>query len=578
MLRDDLAALRLLFPSKSVEILLAGAVEPKPSIDNAGELFKYLIDRARQELLLGRDGSWKDSDRRESAYVPYPLVQRILDIVHRLRPDTCLTLPIGVDQSFTRWIQIPYGIGVHDKLHINIIANFVWASILNWAMSAGFNRADIDLQNLDIPPSVTPANSGELLTGEMWQKEIRSMYQEGGYQVLLDHYLRDYNTPYKNINFVTNQSPVARVGPSVSDSLAIGSIGSDLSRYLKAQQETKATDTNTPDYWLLGADIGGTLTKCQLFGFWVDQGRTMPLSSPFLMSTLPLPGKVGSPVDYAQRLVKLVKEKLDAEVKEDPGSVLKGLNHSRLVIGVSWLGPVRENHVAGTSGVLQYFGPFKRNIPENRIDDVWKVDIAGTVLQAWIKQFEDQFQGNGTPKGIPFVALLNDGDAEAVGDVLLAGNEARRSASKSPQVTLAIVKLGTGLAGALLEGGDGNLSLLPGLFEWGKLVLDVGAPRWSTYPQGAAAGYLSKKCLPRLAKMRGAETGYFQQDDADSAEIGLLLETGSKGLEGYKKLRAECGVILAKLRPPWGVPVSEKFCVTYTMIPKVIRTFFTRFA
>jgi hypothetical protein len=200
---------------------------------------------------------------------------------------------------------------------------------------------------------------------------------------------------------------------------------------------------------------------------------------------------------------------------------------------------------------VTYFGPLSAKIPDNKIDDIWHVDIAEAVAAVWHREFG----------GRPFVSLLNDGDADAIGAVVLSSSlrskkAFRTNTGESTPTVLSVVKLGTGLAGTVLIDGNDGLSLSPGLFEWGKMVLDLAAPPREGFPQGVAAEYLSKRCLPRLAARNGRANMCFHRDGPDSGEIGLILQTflqrGAARVASYRLLRRECGAELASRHSPWG--------------------------
>jgi len=571
LLRDDLAAECLLFPSNNIDELFDKHNQTEhldTTNNNAGELFDHLLKVAKTKMGLNQDAIWEEKARdghfpalEKPLYVPFPLVRRITNIIFSLQSSTCFNIPIRIDRSTIEWVHLPYGISKDDHLNKRVLASFLLSTVLNRAMSSGLSRAEIDLENLSIPSLTkgneeTDNNSERLMQPKDWRKTIQHLYVDGGYNVLLDRYLRDYNSQRKSVHFETRLSPDTQFGSDKLNTLAVGDICKDLKQYLASESnrkdaKNKGKGTSTPDFWLLGVDIGGTLIKCQLFGFFNCSETFKELDPVFRMSTTPESRKPFSGQDsitestdeYATRLVELIKKRA--------GSKLEQINHSRLVIGLAWPGPVREDHLNGTSGLLKEFG-LSHIILQNRIDDIWKIDIVGAVSRAWKKEFNND--------KIPFISLLNDGDADAVGAVVLANNHG--SNEHTNDNVLSVIKLGTGLAGAILKTFDGHgLSLIPGLYEWGKIVLDVAAPPNSGFPQGVAGEYLSKKCLPRLAELWGKKGGFFQYKDApDSAEIGLILETAdsSEPDKAYNKLLVECGSIQGNRRPMYGVPVSAE--------------------
>ena len=210
-------------------------------------------------------------------------------------------------------------------------------------------------------------------------------------------------------------------------------------------------------------------------------------------------------------------------------------------IGITWPGPVRDNKVSGTSGILQQFYPLSRNIPQNQIEDIWKLNIVDTFKKEWKKNFcffkEHMQQG----KKPPFVSLVNDGDAEGMGAVAYPIFEDKKK-SNNPEnntekdKTLIVIKMGTGTAGAIFK----DESLVKNLNEWGKIILDLGAhpllcktQKVVPYPVGTVNHYLSQKTMPRLATE--FNENFNQIEQLDSLEIGLILNVGKINIEEIKK-------------------------------------------
>jgi len=586
VLKDYLAARCLLFPGKEQKLALEGETKETaitPPDHTAGDLFTYLLGAAREPMSLEQDARWESSeDAPKPIYAPFPLIRRITGIINRLLPQQCFAIPLSIDRLPTEWIYIPHGIKKGDKDATRILANFLLATVLNRAMTAGLRYAEIDLQNLSKPQC---SKEGWMAPAD-WQELVRDTYCNGGYETLLGRYLRDYNTQRDNVAFrarlardlgETSKSQkvprwrLERDSGETSESpkaLAIGGIQKDLARYLEAN--------GNPDFWLLGVDIGGTLTKCQLFRFKPSTQHLESAGTVFHMSTRLSRderadlGKVQdtterarkATTDFAARLVALVRKRSTTRGLPEKGGY-------RLVLGVTWPGPIRENHIAGTSGILEQFG-LSRDMKKNRIEDIWEIDVAKAVGLAWEKAC------GWAPLD---VSLLNDGDADAVGAVVgMEGLGAPSGDDSDPRV-MSVVKLGTGLAGAVLDAERGRLLLRPGLFEWGKIILDLGGPRrkpfpqgGAPFPQGVAADYLSKRCLSQLASQLASRlgTGKFQnRDDPDSAEIGLILETAKMAKteppdEPLGRLLLECGALQAERRPPFGTSVSaEVFKLVY---------------
>ncbi len=487
-------------------------------------------------------------------YAPFPLIHRITTIVHRLMPDNCFAIPLNIDHQPTEWVYLPYGIKQTDNntdaMLKRILTNYLLAAVLNRGMAAGIRYAEIDLRNLSTPRDTGPDWMGPA----HWQRLVEAEYNDGGYETILGRYLRDFNTLRENVALKARLALDVREANAQPKALAVGAVREDLGRYLKT--------TEQPDFWLLGVDIGGTLTKCQLFHFVSGCCDLDPCGPVFHMATRSTPEQKAdldkepdnaerakkATLDFARRLVELTRKRSTHHVD--------AINKSQLLIGVTWPGPVRENHVAGTSGILEQFG-LTRDIKKNRIEDIWEVDVAKAVRQAWEERFGE------APR---CVFLLNDGDADAVGAVV--GAEAAGSSARDypDGHVVSVVKLGTGLAGAVLDTDHGRLVLRPGLFEWGKLILDLAGPRrkpspkgGATFPQGVASEFLSKRRLSQLASKWG-EGKFQKRDEPDSAEIGLILEVSESAdpKKPYRDLVLECGALQAERRPRFGLSVSAE--------------------
>lgn len=477
-------------------------------------------------------------------------------------------------------MHIPKEVKTTDEGTKNAIANLILGLVEDRAMASGMQFAEIDLGNLG-DDGGRNAQTGTMMGPEEWKTLIGKMHTEDGYKTLLGRYVRDYRTLRETIRFSSRlafdlpepscnpaQGPDSgrpEISLSRAGQVAIGAVREGLKNYLAARNERIAECLEVPGICLIGIDIGGTRTKCQLFRY--DEGtREIKAVSPvFHMDTTPRPAVrhdddkdnaarlKRQADDFAVRLVRLLKKEIDDQRDRfDCGCCVPA------IVGLSWPGPVRDGRIAGTSGILGSFPPLSNSIAANAIEDIWEFDIVDAVKSSW----EVVFKGDQNLSDKPYVSLLNDGDAEAVGAIMRRDPAADQYASTTTKT--AVVKIGTGLAGGLLKGSSEQIALITGLYEWGKLILDVGAPRKTGFPQGVSAEYLSKRCLPRLAARKGrpqttGSPGYFQRDDPDSAEIGLILEMVNKPSAAvFKCLVNECGIIQARMTPLFGLPVPDE--------------------
>lgn len=604
-LREELIGERYLFPDGDITALLERWKESREIGQPAGEgsgLFEYLLERAKS--VCEPEGDFWDG----ASYLPLPMVRRIADIVYRLQPDACFSIPVKIDDDRTRWIHIPRQVPRDHEETKQVIANLIMGIIENRAMAAGMQFADVDLENLGDDRGSDPSSSRTMGPGD-WTRLIEDTYRKGGYETLLGRYLRDYNTRPRSIRFISRATfdhrGLAGVGlpgrlhraeaqPShgIHEILTLGSVRERLLVYLNAHTAGESPQpSDDPGICLIGIDIGGTLTKCQCYWFGKSgkgpAPQFVPIGEAFRMKTGPggTPGAddaldPGARIrrraeDFASRLVRLLdthRRKYQADIL---GHHLQPCRCVEVICGLSWPGPVRDGRVAGTSGILKHFPPLGPSIADNAPENIAQIEIADSVAAALRSKWADLFAPSrldncesGTNSTWPrqlHVRLLNDGDSEAVGAIVEREVPGPRAGGRRVPTRIAVVKLGTGLAGGLLAGSAGDLGLANGLFEWGKLILDLGAPQRTGFPRGVAGEYLSVRALRRLAERRGRGERCFQNDDPepDGAEIGLILDLFKAKAEEayadiYQRLIIECGVTQAERRPLHGIPFETE--------------------
>ncbi|HCZ14401.1 MAG TPA: hypothetical protein DHV85_07340 [Candidatus Accumulibacter sp.] len=455
----------------------------------------------------------------------------------------------------------------------------------------------IALHNCGLAPELAemPQTEG-VMQPDDWRRIIQELYLHGGYSTLLGRYMRNYNTRFDVFRLLGGTDSSVPESRATTDTIDVG-YGT-----FKALDLYLTNHSNMP-MLLIGVDIGGTLTKIQVYQYDpqasckmkpIGEASRMQTGDPdssMLAEDNTNAGKalaIGTQ-RFAERLVGHIArgrdlgkftERLKEPTRETTGNLDDRREKVPVVIGLTWPGPIRDGHIAGHSNPVKLLHwPKAPKEVEYLIDEIFEVDIPGAVSKAWTQEFcaEPVFAA-------PFVALLNDGDGEAVGAIqqaLLSDGDGetssdiakpKLSASSEPsdkeEGRLAVVKLGTGLAGGFFLRPRGSFALQKGLFEWGKCVLDVGAPPREGFPQGVAAEYLSKRCLPRIAKIRGKSVRCFQPNDLDldSGEIGRIAElwgalnTGSSASasakSAYDDLVQECGARQAERSRLWQIPVS----------------------
>lgn len=522
-LRDEPAAWGLLLP---------GDDEPGPAAADAGygdprsaaDLLSRLFDRASARL-----GSTQRALCGER-YVPFPLFERMLDVVAQLRPAESLSIAATFDGR-RRLVRLPTGLDEARHGHlVRYIAGFVHAMVLNRAMTEGFRCCDVSFDGLEDPGEGEAAASGRM-TAAQWKETIRDAYDANCYEILVDKYLRDYNTERRSVAILDAARPTTLRKPSPEE------VAADLGRWIGARakrfsQVTGPEPCELPEegaaetQLLLGLDVGATLTKIQFYtvqaGRWEPVGGAYQIGTPRLLRG----ANAGADDPAAQFAAEIARGVEEISRSDDvlqrrlsrPGAAV-------FCVGVTWPGPVRDNHVAGTSRILANFPPLGRDVADNRIEAILDLDVAGAIRRA-LGRSEVLCRGSE-----PFVALLNDGDAAGYGTLVIDG--------MLPGRRLAVVKIGTGTATTVLD--DGRL--LPGPCEGGKVMLDLGAtpvrerPGGIEYPNGVANAYLSKRLLPAVAAKRvEAAKLPFRVDGLGSHEIGLFL------LPDPRPLRDQCGL------------------------------------
>lgn len=566
-LRTHLAGEALLFPTRQA------GTSGTPRDKTAGALFAHLFERALDVFGL-RTGALRETQK---LYVPYPLLGRILDVVYRLRPKTCGSVTVTFGQHEQTSIPIPLGLADStDESAIHCIVNYVHACILNRAMSRGLKDCSLSFDNL----LGGGFKSADGLTAEGWKARIEECRSRNKYDLLFETYLPLYNKDGRCIELLSNLPP-----PSLK-SIPIPELAEALRTYL---DQPSARSRNA---LLVGVDVGGTFTKLRVYQ--LDSGRFVAMGLPFRLLTPTGENSEDPGEEFATRLVdaivrhllenvprfRLTKAAHDALSSQGvPSSLLAKLDplsansftphafcamlsklidqqelqdwqdqileHTQyldpwdvLAIGISWPGPVRANRVAGFSGILARLG-LKGKVAGTSFDDLFKLDVVENV-RTELQKRQPRFTNDLTP----YVALINDGNADGTGALLHRVGTFSGNAFESQ---LVVVKLGTGTAGAVFRQGR----LDSGLTEWGKMVLDLNAG-WSTddFPSGIANLHLSAKTLPALIKKHAAGNIFPNvTPDWDSRELGLILEVRDRG--SFNGLWEESGLREYASRGGW---------------------------
>lgn len=495
-----------------------------------GALLKHLLHQAVLSLELESD----PLDQDQAIYLPLPLWRRMMQIVQDRYPAICREVTISFDHGASSLrLRIPTGLDWdEDRTLIRFVCKSLHALVLNHGMSLGFRACDIALEG------------GEPLDGP-WLDEIRRVYNDCGFEVLSDRFLRDYNTERATIR-ILNEPQVVEL-----ESIPTDEITPELARYSRARGEATSL-------WV-GIDIGGTLTKFQFFIFQYNNdqiekwdGVFHPIGDTFRIQTPNGPAGTITPREFARKLVSTLIWAAGTDgLREEIGEL-------RLFgIGITWPGSVRNNHVAGGSRIMERFGSRQKPIWEITIEDILNLDIIGELSLAYkavmqarrgprggssseqpeLAKVIDRLESGPAAARLPFVALVNDGVAEGTGAVV----DLSKRMGTNFKGRLIVVKVGTGLAGAMFQ--DGRL--IDGPCEWGKLLLDLAAERVQDppFPPGVAHRCLSNGTMPTLFKKRKPSQFLGELDDLDSQELGLLLALPPDfQRDDLQPLRKECGL------------------------------------
>lgn len=223
------------------------------------------------------------------------------------------------------------------------------------------------------------------------------------------------------------------------------------------------------------------------------------------------------------------------------------------VIGICWPGAIREEKIAGASGIFKFF---KEEIATNymrktHVEQIRKLDLVKELtdviygkLIGESKATIDLNKPNLSEIKLPVIALCNDGTAEALGRI--KNNDLYRLKHR-----WAVLKFGTGTASSVWD----NKMIHDGIVEFGKLTFNVYSidnqemNDLNKTPNNANAvnAYASQNLFPNVFKeMIGdsnininsfeiSKIGSFYLDDNNETDLEKLkLEIGYNRL--YEKL------------------------------------------
>ncbi len=254
-LRDEIAARALLFLNGDARE--EAVLPPKQNGEHgslvAADLLLGLFDavKARGEFCLEDDALasvGEELAKLPECYVPFPLFDRMLTIVARLRRAECVSVSIGFDGELKRRVSFPAMMikEEHKKL-AGWIANHVHATVLNRAMTFGYGSCDVSFSSMigSAPPENIEREIWKQHIDE-WKRRIEDAYHANGYRTLADKYVSDFNRHRQTVEITEGLR---------LDFLKIPAIGvADVFDKWQSQEEESCR-------LLLGIGVGGTLVK-----------------------------------------------------------------------------------------------------------------------------------------------------------------------------------------------------------------------------------------------------------------------------------------------------------------------------
>ncbi|MBK8656842.1 MAG: hypothetical protein IPN20_23735 [Haliscomenobacter sp.] len=257
--------------------------------------------------------------------------------------------------------------------------------------------------------------------------------------------------------------------------------------------------------------------------------------------------------DFANYLCQGLKEQVDysgsfIKESEDKWTVSWGKYVNNLIsIGLAWPGPIKQNKIATTSGIMKYFRDMTPFIYKAEKTKINHIQISEAVEMAFGKYRDDNSDGK------ILVTLANDGNVEASGFVF---GRLQTSVNRNSENYLyvnklkdlirgsnvAIIKAGTGTAGAILENGN-----VIGLNEFGKLIVDLYADNSMDkksfeegkieyiFPRGDLNKFFSINFLREVAEKAGVPKNASHR--LSGRDLGLLFE-GDSGSSAYELIKS----------------------------------------
>ncbi len=418
----------------------------------------------------------------EDSYFPINLIERLLEVNYRIRPEESLTIQIRINESQEEFLRIPKHC---DSEYSEFVARYICGKVLNKAMTTGFEHCELVTEELDYE----------------WKDIIEKTYNKGGYKTLITT-LKNHQTAIKNVNLN------GKICSSTIPPISIADVDCILGKMVARNKATR----------FLGIDIGGSSIKIQCFKYSIE-GIFETINDKILRIKTSLPDKAKRYQDSNEFVIRIIEI-----IKSYYGESINDIES----VGITWPGLVRNNRVVGTSKILSKFKGFSGWQGEDSISDILDFDIVNAFQNGWQEK---------VGKSEIVVSLVNDGNAHATAFAYLMLKEDKNNSSD----TFAVIIVGTGTAGGIFY----KAIPLDGLFETGKMILNVDTTLDKSFPNGTIRDYCCTETMPKLAKKLTEAVGKKLPEDIQSYEIGYLLDIDignpQKTHKILNKLRTRCG-------------------------------------
>lgn len=488
--------------------------------------------------------------------IPLPMVKRVTDLLEYYyvfgKEKTVFLLRIVFDQGkhqINVWLpkEPPETAGHSDIFnHTNrVLVRYLNFLISNYGMCRQFNHVDLDFSSSKDSEHCYKAMMHEPRRCEDCRENLGLAVFD---RYLIDVGIKQMETTYSLEKYIQVIERRKMIKPHLFD---------------KPDEQLKLTSK-----YILGIDIGGTGIKIKFYeitnkescGYYTlscqpetneQKKRTKklflkPALKPALHNSQPL--EFSMPTLPSEKARMKIKEKNEnwkyKDAKEFAEYIvttidnrLKDIEASKILrkiisIGFCWPGPIKQNRIASTSGILSNFKGFSNRIRTNQYSDIMELDIADAVKNAFKNKTDTE------NAKIISVALSNDGDAEAAGLAFSMCNSMQQDHSLNTykklfeEHSVAIVKCGTGTAGAVLINGE-----IQGLNEFGKIVVDLNVDnsenlskkidqRW---PMGDTNKNFSLTAFRRVMKENGVPDN--AEPKITGRDIALILTLDEKNLK-----------------------------------------------